>query len=135
MITLQEQGLSDLARAASATGKIIEAHSDNEDRICRVVVQMGDQLRNMQLCEAILQLWMQDGFIVSTSRDKGYLMIDGLRDGKMDPSQGDLIQLVAEQLTRYTKQTLSRAAHQSEIDIAPAILAERAGRSHAGLPH
>lgn len=107
MVTLHEQGLTDLARASSATGQIIEAHSDDNDRICRVVIEMSDSLLNPQLREATMQLWMADGFIASISRDGHFLMIDGII-GQDNAATMDLINIVAQQMNAYTKQSMRK---------------------------
>jgi hypothetical protein len=118
MMTLHEQGLKDLARAASATGRIIEAHSDEADRICRVVVEMREGLQNPQLREATLQLWMADGFIASVSRDGGYLMIDGLI-GQESSSAMDLIHCVSEQIKKYTQSAMKvNAGALPKLDVS-----------------
>lgn len=133
MMTLHEQGLKDLARAASATGRIIEAHSDEADRICRVVVEMREGLQNPQLREATLQLWMADGFIVSISRDGGYLMIDGLI-GQESSSAMDLINCVGQQIKTYTQSAMKATAETlPELDMAvmaTALLGEQGASLH-----
>ncbi len=133
MMTLQEQGLKDLARAASATGRIIEAHSDEADRICRVVIEMRDGLQNPQLREATLQLWMADGFIASVSRDGGYLMIDGLI-GQEAPDAMDLINCVSQQIKKYTQSAIKASKETlPELDMsvmATALLNEQGTALH-----
>lgn len=110
MKTLDEKALNGLARSASAMGKIIEAHADWEDRVCKVVIELPETMQNAQLREAIAQLWLQDGFIASVSQD-GYLMIDGLRGSQPD-NQFDLIAAVAHQIKTYTKASMQRDAQR-----------------------
>ena len=115
MTLLHEQGLKDLARASSAAGRIIEAHSDKDDQICRVVIEMSEGgLRNAQLREAVLQLWMADGFIASISRDGQFLMIDGLI-GQPENAGLDLINTTAEQIKCYTRSAIKQSAAQDTL--------------------
>lgn len=113
MTTFHEQGLKDLARACSATGTIIEAHSDEASRVCRVIVEMSDGLRHLPLREATLQLWMADGFIASVSRDGRYLVIDGLIGQAEHNDAMVLINVVAQQIKRYGAQRQSMQAAAS----------------------
>lgn len=104
MFTLEETSLRPLAYASCATARIIEAHTDRHDTICRVVLEIGDAMRNIQLREAILQLWMQDGFMASASRDGCHLFIDGLIHQETE-SDMDLVAVVAYQIKEYSKQS------------------------------
>lgn len=125
MLTLNEDVLQDLARSTSAVGKIIEAHAGWDDTVCKVVIELNESLQNMQLREAITQLWTADGFIASVSRD-GFLMIDGVR-GVEQEGELDLIASVSHQIKEYAKASMQRDARQ-EMTASPelAFLAQTA---------
>lgn len=136
MQTLDEQALGDLARSISASGRIIEAHADRDDTVCKVVIELGDALHNLQLREALLQLWYADGFIATTSRD-GLLLIDGLRDSARQQNGLDLIGAVAHQIKAYTRSSMQQDA-QRELSGSPemAFLAQAAeARESAPATH
>ena len=108
MVHLTQQSLHQLARATCAMGKIIEAHADQEDRVCKVVIELNESMQHFPLREAIVQLWHADRFLVSVSKD-GLLMIDGMRDVETT-NQWDLLAAVGHQLKEYTKASIRAEA-------------------------
>ena len=78
MMHLQEKALHDLARSATSMGKIIEAHADEQDVICKVVVELPEWVKDPQVRRSVAELWQQDGFIATVTKD-GLLIVDGMR--------------------------------------------------------
>lgn len=76
-----EKTRGDLARSASALGRIIEAHTDHLDVICKVVVELPEWVRNQEVRQSVAELWQERGFIASVTKD-GFIIIDGVRDGQ-----------------------------------------------------
>ncbi len=78
MTHLSEKALTDLARSATAMGKVVEAHADTQDVICKVVVELPEWVKNPQVRRSVAEFWQNDGFIATVTKD-GLLIIDGLR--------------------------------------------------------
>ncbi len=79
MEQFSEKSLSDLAQSAIAMGRIIEAHTDQNDVVCRVVVELPEWVRNQAVQASIAQLWQEKGFMASVTKD-GLLIVDGVSD-------------------------------------------------------
>jgi hypothetical protein len=94
---MEDTSVAMMAQALSATGKMIEAHANEKDEICRVIIQLGDAARDPSVRKAITQLWMQDGFFASVSGD-GLLMVEGLNGAH---PQADLMAAVSQQIKHY----------------------------------
>lgn len=79
MITMDEKTRSDLARSASAMGKVIEAHADERDVVRKVVVQLPEWVQNPEVRQSVAQHWNEAGFVASVGSD-GLLIVDGVKD-------------------------------------------------------
>lgn len=80
MMQLDEKMRGDLAKSATAMGKIVEAHTDDNDVILKVVVRLPEWVKNEEVRESVVQMWQQDGFVASVDKE-GYLIVDGVKDG------------------------------------------------------
>lgn len=110
MVTLSEESVLPLARSMAAMGRIIEAHADQHDRVRKVVVEMNDGLNNLQLRDAMIQLWYDDGFLASISQD-GYLIIEGTRHQEPVGSM-ELVNAVAHQIRCYSRSSMQEEARR-----------------------
>ncbi len=80
MMQLNDKARLDLARSASAMGRIIEAHCDERDVVCKVVVEMPEWVQNPEVRHSVLELWQGKGFLATITKDN-LLIIDGVKDG------------------------------------------------------
>jgi hypothetical protein len=78
MNALTEKSLNDLARSATAMGKIVEAHTDAQDVITKVVVELPEWVKDPQVRRSVAEYWQADGFIANVTKD-GLLIVDGMR--------------------------------------------------------
>lgn len=81
MHLVDEKSRMDMARSASALGRIIEAHTDHRDVICKVVVELPEWVKNQEVRQSVAELWQAQGFIASVTKE-GYIIVDGVRDGQ-----------------------------------------------------
>lgn len=79
MVSLDEKTREDLARSASAMGRVIEAHADNRDVVRKVVVQLPEWVQNPEIRQSVAQHWNDAGFVASVGAD-GLLIVDGVKD-------------------------------------------------------
>ena len=79
MMHMDEKTLIDLARSATAMGKIIEAHADHHDVIRKVVVKLPEWVKNQEVRESVVRMWHEQGFIASVDKE-GLLIVDGMKD-------------------------------------------------------
>tara|TARA_B100001750_G_C15329598_1_gene506550 strand:+ start:317 stop:706 length:390 start_codon:yes stop_codon:yes gene_type:complete len=108
MINILDTSSLLMAQALSASSRIIEAHTDTKDVICRVVLQVDEAARAPQMREAMSQLWQERGFVASMTRD-GFLTVDGL----IPPQRGvDLMAAVSEQIKKFAMADAQERARQ-----------------------
>lgn len=81
MMHMDEKMRGDLARSASAMGKVIEAHADERDVVRKVVVQLPEWVQNPQIRQSVAEHWNEAGFIASVGSD-GLLIVDGVKDAR-----------------------------------------------------
>ena len=81
MMHMDEKTRSDLARSASAMGKVIEAHADKFDVVHKVVVQLPEWVQNPEIRQSVAEHWNEAGFVASVGSD-GLLIVDGVKDAR-----------------------------------------------------
>ncbi|MBN67226.1 MAG: hypothetical protein CMM94_06650 [Rickettsiales bacterium] len=77
MMEVSAKTLGDLARSATAMGKIVEAHTDNKDTVSKVVVSLPEWVQNQDIKQSVTEYWQERGFMASINKD-GLLVIDGM---------------------------------------------------------
>ena len=80
MMHLDEKMRGDLARSATAMGKIIEAHADDNDVIRKVVFELPEWVKTDDVRQSVADLWQQNGFVATVTKD-GLIIVDGVKDG------------------------------------------------------